>query len=197
MAVWGKLNKREQRFVELYPARKFNGTKAAAEAGYSKRRAAQTAVELLKRPHIQQALAEKYAELNIATDNDAKDVIQELKRVGYADIKDLLEYTEDSVTLKDSEGLEERVSRAVKSVSIVPGRFGNTVKLETHSKMDALDKLGRYHALFKDVNIHEGRVPVEDLSKVDDEELDKRIADMEKRQKVLEGKATKKKAKKK
>ena len=184
--VWRELNKREKRFVELYPALKFNGTKAAMQAGYSVKRASQMGSDLLKRPHIQKALAEKLNELTEQADSDATAVIEELKRVGFLDIRSLLEWDKDGVRLRPSAGLDEDVARAVKGVSITRGAYGDNVKIDTHSKLDALRDLGRFHGLFKDVSILEGKITHEDLSKDSDEELDKKIADLEKQEKATE-----------
>lgn len=93
----------------------------------------------------------------------AKEVLRELKRIGFADIKDFLSYrtaktvvgydkeTGEPITdyapvieLTDSDSAD---GKAIQEVS-VNGKGVFTFKL--HDKMSALDKLGRHLGMFKD-----------------------------------------------
>jgi phage terminase small subunit len=186
MAQWRNLNKREARFVEEYFACAFNGTQAAIKAGYSKRRASQTASDLLKREPIQAALAERAEALTKDTNLEAMAVITELKRIGFSDIRDAVEWDqENGVRLRPSDGLDEDVARTISEVSVTETAHGRNMKIKQYDKPTALSMLGKYHALFVDINRHEGAVPVEDLSKFSDEELDKREKELLRREKEL------------
>lgn len=118
----------------------------------------------------------------------AKDVLRELKRIGFADIKDFLsfrtgkkvvEYDEDGepiidygqiIEVKDSNEVD---GKAIQEVSLnAKGVF--TFKL--HDKMAALDKLGKHLGMFKDKIEISGQLnnPMEELTT---EELKKLIHD--------------------
>ena len=73
------LTGKEERFVELYII-DFNGTKAAREAGYSAKTAAQAASRLLKKVKIQQAIAQAIENRSKRTEVDQDWVVERLVR---------------------------------------------------------------------------------------------------------------------
>ena len=67
----------------------------------------------------------------------------------FADVRDVLEWDKDGVTLKDSAGLSEDAVRAVAEVSETAGVSGvKTVRIKLHDKKGALDSLARHLGLF-------------------------------------------------
>lgn len=93
----------------------------------------------------------------------AKEVLQELKRIGFADIKDFLSFrTEKTVVSRDEEDGEpiidyaqiidmvdsEKVDgRVIQEVSL---SYNGTFKFKLYDKMSALEKLGKHLRLFTD-----------------------------------------------
>ena len=77
------LNERQRRFVELCRAGT-EAAEAAAAAGYSPRRARRQAGELLRRPEIAAALAEK-TDAETAGGVTQGRIVRELARIAFAD----------------------------------------------------------------------------------------------------------------
>lgn len=102
----------------------------------------------------------------------AKEVLLELKRIGLADMKDFLSFrTEKMVVGHDDDGkpvIDYGQIIEVKDSDQVDGKIIQEVSLNAkgaftfklHSKMDALDKLGKYLGMFKDNLKIEGAIPV-------------------------------------
>lgn len=119
----------------------------------------------------------------------AKEVLRELKRIGFADIKDFLSfrtgkkvvgYDEDDnepiidygqiIEVKDSDQVDGKV---IQEVSI-NSRGVFTFKL--HNKMDALEKLGKTLGMFKDKMEVSGEIKTN--QSLTNEELDERIKEL-------------------
>lgn len=86
----GTLNERQQRFVLEYLV-DLNATKAAMRAGYSARTAGSQGFDLLKKPEIQQALAQARHEQQERTHINADRVIAEAWAIFTADPRELVE----------------------------------------------------------------------------------------------------------
>lgn len=118
----------------------------------------------------------------------AKEVLRELKRIGFADIKDFLsfrtgkkvvEYDDDGepiidygqiIEVKNSDQVDGKV---IQEVSI-NSRGVFTFKL--HNKMDALEKLGKTLGMFKDKMEVSGEIKTN--QSLSNEELDERIKEL-------------------
>lgn len=133
------LTEREARFVQEYFLDR-NGAAAARRAGYSHRRAAVTAHELLHRPEVQLAIEAKRAELRERIGIQQERVIEELSRIAFANLPDVLDWGPKGLKLKSSRNLPPDVAAAVAEVRET--QYGIGVKL--HSKTDALGKLMDY-----------------------------------------------------
>jgi len=77
------LSERQKRFVELYRAGGGDAAEAAAQAGYSPRRARRQARELLRRPEVAAAL--DAAERRRAEGVSQEKIVRELARIAFAD----------------------------------------------------------------------------------------------------------------
>lgn len=77
----------EQLFVAGY-LKHFNASRAAREAGYSPRSAARQGFEMLRRPEIQQAVADRLERANI----DADFVLQEWAAIVTADVNEIVQH---------------------------------------------------------------------------------------------------------
>ncbi|AIB11794.1 hypothetical protein ABAZ39_07230 [Azospirillum argentinense] len=137
----GELNPRQRQFVREY-GRDFNGTQAAIRAGYSPASAAQQACDLLKHPKVSKAIAEAERLRAERTNVTADRVLQELARMGLADLSDLAEWDAGTVRLRSSSELPPDLSAAVVEVS--EGKEGVKIKL---GKMQALRELAKVTGL--------------------------------------------------
>lgn len=149
---YNKLSAKQQRFVDEYCV-DFNGTQAAIRAGYSANTASIQAVRLLSYAKIKNALEEKKAEIAEESKLKASDVIDELRRIAFSDITQVMSFSASKAKIKSSRKLSEDAKKIVASVSQT--QAGLTVKL--HDKVKALELLGRYLNLFTDRVEVEGR----------------------------------------
>lgn len=76
---------REARFVDQYLIH-LNGTKAAIEAGFPKAAASVQAYEVLRRPHIREAIARRGMEVARKAEINALRVLEELASIAFAPI---------------------------------------------------------------------------------------------------------------
>lgn len=149
---YDKLSAKQQRFVEEYCV-DFNGTQAAIRAGYSVNTASMQAARLLSYDKIKTALEERKIEIAEESKLKASDVIDELRRIAFSDITQVMSFTASKAKVKSSRKLSEDAKKIVASVSQT--RAGLTVKL--HDKVKALELLGRYLNIFTDRVEVEGR----------------------------------------
>ncbi|GEK48441.1 terminase [Bisbaumannia pacifica] len=84
-----KLTPKQERFVEEYLV-DLNATQAAIRAGYSEKRASETAYQLLQKPSVRDAIAAGKAERSEATKIDAAYVLQRLVEIDQMDVADIL-----------------------------------------------------------------------------------------------------------
>ncbi len=141
-----KLTPKQWRFVEEYLI-DLNGTQAAIRAGYSPNCAAQQAYENLRKPEIvaliddlQNARAER---ANVRQD----DVVQELRRMAFANIIDYLDFTDEGVAQPrvDLTWLtRDKAAALIEITETVGADDTRTVKVKMHDKLSALVKLGQH-----------------------------------------------------
>lgn len=149
---YNKLSAKQQRFVDEYCV-DFNGKQAAIRAGYSVKTANEQAARLLTNVSVKRAVEEKRAEIAESSKLKASDVIDELRRIAFSDITQVMSFTASKAKIKSSRKLSEDAKKIVASVSQT--RAGLTVKL--HDKVKALELLGRYLNIFTDRVEVEGR----------------------------------------
>lgn len=149
---YNKLSAKQQRFVDEYCV-DFNGTQAAIRAGYSVKTANAQAARLLANVNIKKALDEKRLEIAESSKLKTSDVIDELRKIAFSDITQVMSFSASKAKIKSSRKLSEDAKKIVASVSQT--QAGLTVKL--HDKVKALELLGRYLNIFTDRVEVEGR----------------------------------------
>ena len=77
-------------------------------------------------------------------------VVQEFAKVGFANAGDYFDWGPDGITVRSKDDLTPEQQAAVAEVSETTTEHGGTIRLKLHSKLDALEKLGRHLGLFKD-----------------------------------------------
>ena len=173
------LTPKRRRFVDEYLV-DLNATQAAIRAGYSPKTARSAGSRLLTnvniKPVIQAAMDARAKRLEISADN----VLKELARIGFADIRDLVAWDEEHVRFRPSGQLTDDQAAAISEVLAETKRFtdnqGNTettikLKLKTHDKLAALRDIGRHLKLFTDQVEHQvtGGVLVVPLAPTEEE----------------------------
>ncbi|NCB44323.1 MAG: terminase small subunit [Clostridia bacterium] len=147
-----KLPAKRQRFVDEYCV-DFNGTQAAIRAGYSIKSANEQAARLLANDNVKKALDEKRLEIAESSKLKTSDVIDELRKIAFSDITQVISFSSAKAKVKSSRKLTEDAKKTIASVSQTQN--GLTVKL--HDKVKALELLGRYLNIFTDRVEVEGR----------------------------------------
>lgn len=168
------LNARQTAFVEEYLV-DMNATQAAIRAGYSERTAAQTASRLLRNVKVQaatQAAKEARTERTKIT-QDA--VIEELAKIGFANMADYMKVGKDGDPYLDFSKLTRDQSAALVEVSVedfVDGRGEDArevrrVKFKLGDKRRSLVDIGKHLGMFstRQMNLNI------DLSTLSDEQL--------------------------
>ena len=128
-------------------------TEAYSKAGYKAKAPETGAIQLLRNTNVQARLDYKRGLLAKKCDITAERVIAELAKVGFANIKG---YLDQSNVVKDISELPDDVAAAVESVQTDirhdngdSDGYTEKVKFKLHSKLAALDQLGRHLGLFE------------------------------------------------
>ncbi len=156
-----RLTDKQKAFVQEYLI-DLNASAAARRAGYSVRTANRIASENLAKPHIQAAIQKAMKERERRTEITQDKILQELAKIGLADIKDYLSYR----TAKNQVGVDddgEPIIDYAPIIELVPsedvdGALVQEVSLSAkgvftfklQDKMKALELLGRHLGLFTD-----------------------------------------------
>lgn len=141
----------------------FNGYQAALRAGYSERSAQEQSSRLLSKDKVQLYLNELKKSNNQKHEKLADEIVAELKKIGFSDIKSFLD-TDNSI--KDISQLPSSLTTCVESIKKTETEFGDektggsktSIQFKLHSKLDALEKLARYVGLYEADNRQRGAV---------------------------------------
>jgi phage terminase small subunit len=130
-------------FIEEYLL-DLNGTQAAIRAGFSPHSAASQAAQLLANPAIKAEIAKRMAERGEKMEVRQEQVIRELARIAFANIREFTEWGPKKVGIRPSGRLTPGQAACVSDIS--QGKYGPRLKL--HSKLNALKHLADHLGLF-------------------------------------------------
>lgn len=139
------MTKKQKRFVEEYLI-DLNATQAAIRAGYSPDTAGSIGAENLKKPEIKSRIDKAMAERSRRTGINQDRVLQELARIGFAKITDVV----DPDTAKIRPDASDDDLACIQSIKIKPNEFGTEREVKLYDKKAALVDLGKHLGLFKD-----------------------------------------------
>ena len=139
------MTKKQKRFVEEYLI-DLNATQAAIRAGYSPHTAKDIGCENLAKPNIAAAISQAMAERSRRTGINQDRVLQELARIGFAKITDVV----DPETAKIRPDASDDDLACIQSIKIKPSEFGTEREVKLYDKKSALVDLGKHLGLFKD-----------------------------------------------
>lgn len=139
------MTKKQKRFVEEYLI-DLNATQAAIRAGYSPHTAKDIGCENLAKPNIAAAISQAMAERSRRTGINQDRVLQELARIGFAKITDVV----DPETAKIRADASDDDLACIQSIKIKPNEFGTEREVKLYDKKSALVDLGKHLGLFKD-----------------------------------------------
>ncbi len=170
-----ELTPKIKRFCEEY-IKDLNGTQAAIRAGYSPKTANEQAARLLAKVSVQNYISELKHSLSNKNEGLAQQVIDELKKLGFANIQD---YIEPENEIKDLTKIDRDKAAAVESIKKTVTEFNGggessgkktSIQFKLYDKISALEKLGRHLGIFELDN--QQKAPVINVNITDDDEPD-------------------------
>ena len=155
------LTKNQKAFCEHYVTdRELNATKAYMQAypRCKESSAAALSSKTLRKVKVQRYLKKLREAAMKRVQIKQDDILQELKTLGFSNIKDFLEYDNSGITLYDSKKVDTRAIHSVKQQKKTRRTFtkdggevvtsNTTVELKMHQKLQALVKLGEHLGLW-------------------------------------------------
>jgi len=154
------LNQKQRRFVDEYLI-DLNATQAAIRAGYSAKTAEQQGFQLLKKTSVAEAVALRIKDRERRTEITQDRVLQELAKIGFADIRKAVKWGADipvvnpetgealsanGVILISSDDIDDDTACAVSEIS----QTAQGVKIKMHDKKGALVDIGKHLGMFVD-----------------------------------------------
>lgn len=140
-----RLTAKQNRFVEEYLI-DLNATQAAIRAGYSpdtaNEQGSQNLAKLSIKNEIDKAMAERSKRTGINQDR----VLQELAKIGFAKITDVV----DPETAKIKKDATEDDLACIQSIKIKPNEWGTEREVKLYDKKGALVDIGKHLGMFKD-----------------------------------------------
>lgn len=141
------LNLKQQRFVEEYLF-DLNATQAAVRAGYSPKTAYRIGANLVQKSSVQEAIRAAQVERSKRTQITADEVLKELARIAFSDIRKAATFGPAGVQIRSSAELDDATAAAISEVSETTTQFGGSRKVKLHDKVKALELAGRHLGLF-------------------------------------------------
>ena len=147
------LTDKQRRFCQEFLI-DFNATDAYLRAGYKGCRASARAssARLLANVSIQSYLSELREQASDRTEVTLDRTLQEIARVAFSDITDVLNFDSTKVTFKDSGELPADVTAAIESVSHTFSDKGERRAVKMHNKLAALGLLAKFFGIDSDFN---------------------------------------------
>jgi phage terminase small subunit len=160
----GNWTDRQRRFVLRY-LQHGNGARAVREAGFScqPENADRIAWQLrndLRFAHVREAIDRREVELQARLKVGAEQVLEELRKVAFFSLGDVVVIHDDgtaSLVLTEADAAHlaalseiQIEERTIKGRDGEPDTTARTIKIKAHSKLDALEKLGKNLKLFTD-----------------------------------------------
>jgi phage terminase small subunit len=116
--------------------------------------------QMLARPTVQARVEQLRAALVARVELKAEDVLRELKRIGFSDMRQFVTWGPGGVRLVESAQLTEDAAACVAEVSQTPGKHGSSIRFKLHDKLSALVRLGDYLKLWRQDPADRGRTEV-------------------------------------
>ena len=150
-----------------------NGTQAAIRAKYSEHTACEIAAENLRKPHIQTALASRWADIQDSNTLKPEMVVAELAKLAFSNMQDYMSWGPNGVTWKDSTELTREQAAAIVEVITTETKEGTRTRFKLADKVGALNSLGKYFGMFIEKHEINGTITHRDerLTGYSDEDL--------------------------
>lgn len=156
------LSQQQRVFVREYLKNGMNATNAAISAGYSEKTAKSQGSRLLTVVDIQSAIANKTESVLNKLDYGVERTLNEVARLAFLDPRKVFE---SDGSLKRIQDLDDDTAACIAGMEVSDiwdsgeqkSIIGTLKKIKLSDKGAALDKLMRYHALYRDKVEHTGK----------------------------------------
>jgi phage terminase small subunit len=127
--------------------------KSAIAAGYNPKTAESQGCQLLKHPKVKKELRKIMARRAKRLDLKADNVLREIARIAFSDIRAVMSFGPDGVKITDSEKIHSDAAASIQSVEenchTTQRTSSRKLKVKLHDKLKALDLAGRHLGLWK------------------------------------------------
>jgi phage terminase small subunit len=144
-----KLTPKQAAFVREYQ-KDLNATQAAIRAGYSEKSAEVQGYQLLQKTIVKDAVGHRLEIVSEKANNTTQRILEELMRIAFFDIRDIMSWTDTGVAFIDSTKINENTARAISEVNETITAAGGSRRVKMHDKIKALELLGKYAGMFKE-----------------------------------------------
>ena len=148
----GKLTPRQKLFVQEY-LKDMNASRAYKAAGYlsGNDEAVQAgASRLLWSVKLSQAVHGELLKRFQAVEITADRVLREIAKIAFCNMADFLRINPDGTFAVDLSSIDRDAGAAIQDAVTMEGEHSRSVKIKLHSKLSALDMLGKYLKLFNE-----------------------------------------------
>lgn len=159
------LTLKQRTFAEEY-IKDFHITDAAKRAGYSDKTAYSIGWNLLNKVEIGHYLSYLISARAKRTQVTADRVVQEIAKIAFHDVNELMDYINGGVLFKDLKDMQ--FSEIIKEITVKEQinkkgeRAGKIATIKVHDKVKALELLGKHTAIFtENINLLSGGKPIE------------------------------------
>jgi phage terminase small subunit len=139
-----RLTPKQQKFVDEYLV-DLNATQAAIRAGYSSTNADKIGSQLLGKTRVSEAIQQAMQKRGQRTGVTQDQVIRQLAKVAFLDIRDVVTWDEKSIRIRPSADVDGTV---LTEVSETMTESGWTKKIKIADRMRALELLGKHLGTF-------------------------------------------------
>lgn len=139
----------QQRFVKEYMV-DYCARDAIVRAGYKGDNSGTRGSNMLRNKRVRAKIAKEQEKMSKKLEITQERILHEYEKIAFANVRDVVEWDKNKLTLKKSSTLSEDTSAAIEEVSITNNRGSKAVKVRMHDKKGALDSLARHLGLFND-----------------------------------------------
>ncbi|HAM49507.1 MAG TPA: terminase small subunit [Nitrospiraceae bacterium] len=154
----GELTPKERLFVAEY-LKYFNATKAASEAGYSKKSARAIGAENLTKPHIIEALAKSRQSLEKREEDALLDAHRTERLLDICMTFNPKDYFDKDGNFKPIQDLTADQAYAISEIARIETELGTQIKLKFVDRLEAIGKKMKRLGMMKDMSettVHSG-----------------------------------------
>ena len=143
-----KLTRKQRQFVQEYLL-DYSASAAARRAGYSKRTARVIGFENLTKPAIAAEISRVVEEKKRFADITRERVLEEMRRLAFAQMTDMVTLKGGWVVVKDTESLTTEQKSAI---SQIRQKKDGEIEVKFYDKQKSLEMLAKYLGIFSDAN---------------------------------------------